>query len=83
MMSVFVLTLSDVIGLIFFALLALAFISLWIPRMWKQYRCKHDGSIGEDQACNAWCHKCGKNLGFIGTWQQRQQYHKEGSYEQD
>ena len=41
---------------------------LVISRMARQARCPHDGDVSETNACDAICGKCGKNLGFIGTW---------------
>lgn len=39
-----------------------------LPTMIRQARCKHDHAVRETSACDAICDKCGKNLGFIGTW---------------
>lgn len=44
---------------------------LSVPRAIRQMRCKH-GPVAETQACDAICIKCGKNLGFIGTWREKQ-----------
>lgn len=38
----------------------------------KQARCKHDGGVNETSACHAICRKCLKDLGFIGTWREKQ-----------
>ena len=57
------------------ALPAVAFLVIalaHIPRLRRQAHCSHDGGIGENSACDAICWKCGKNLGFIGTWREKQ-----------
>jgi hypothetical protein len=38
---------------------------------WRKSRCRHDQGINETQACDAICRRCGKNLGFIGSWRNR------------
>jgi hypothetical protein len=55
-----------ILGFIVVVAVALAF-----PTVIRQWRCKHDGSIYETQACDAICAHCGKNLGFIGTWRKK------------
>lgn len=71
MPQVFVWTLADVVVLSLFAILALWCVGVWsvfyVRDWWRQRNCKHDGPIGETQACDAICGKCGKNLGFIGN----------------
>ena len=71
MPQIFVWTFGDVVSLVLAGILAVAWliitVRLWIGRK----RCKHDGGIGETSACDAICHKCGKNLGFIGAWRKR------------
>jgi hypothetical protein len=42
-----------------------------LPRWLRQRRCKHE-RVNEDSACNAWCCACGKNIGFIGAWRDKQ-----------
>jgi hypothetical protein len=65
MTQVFVWTVGDVLQL---AVLVLGVMFFGLKHTVAQALCKHDGSIGETQACDAICHKCGKNLGFIGGW---------------
>lgn len=71
MPQVFVWTMADVIGLVLFAVVVLWGVGVWfvccVPEWWRQRQCKHDGAIGETQACDAICRQCGKNLGFIGN----------------
>ncbi len=70
---IFVWTVGDVLGL---GLLALVLLwGVWITNAtwWRESRCKHDGGVDETMACDAICRKCGKNLGFIGSWRERQQ----------
>ena len=64
----FIWTLTD---LIFLAIIGLCFLlgaAIKLYALWIQWRCKHDGGVGETMACDAICRQCGKNLGFIGTW---------------
>lgn len=68
---VFVVTLQDIIGLGLFAILFVVFGFMFIKTWIKQSLCKHNGSVGENMACEAICRKCGKNLGFIGSYKKR------------
>jgi hypothetical protein len=65
-MSVFI-TLGDIISFALAAIFGLILLVIYFLIWWAQWRCKHDGDFGETQACDAICHQCGKNLGFIGT----------------
>jgi len=64
----FIWTISDAIGLVVTVLLFLIAGLIWLESSIMQWRCKHDGNVSETSACAAICGKCGKNLGFIGTW---------------
>lgn len=65
-------TLAELVTLgIVFVVLFVVLLLLALPRAIKQWRCKHDGSIHETQACDAICSQCGANLGFIGSWRER------------
>jgi hypothetical protein len=69
-MPVFVVTLQDVIGLGLLGLIltAIAVYSLYV---WiKQTLCKHK-KVYEGIGLDAICSDCGKNLGFIGTWREK------------
>lgn len=68
---VFVVTLQDVIGLSLFAIFFLLIIGFSFVNWVKQTICKHDGGVGETMACHAICRKCGKDLGFIGSYKER------------
>lgn len=68
---IFVWTLGDVIGLVVLLLCGIVGLWLWLPMAFKQWRCKHDGDVRENRECDAFCAKCGKNLGFIGAWRKR------------
>lgn len=64
-----------------FALLLLIVVAamvVMLPTVRRQARCKHDGDVNETSACDAICRKCGKNLGFIGTWRAAALALKEG-----
>ena len=69
-MSLF-LNVGDLVGLVVFAIAAIFLLAAHTHRAIRQAFCKHAGSIGETQACEAICHQCGKNLGFIGTWRKK------------
>lgn len=63
-----VVTASEILGgLALVAAVILAFF-WWSIAAARKSRCRHDGGFGETEACDAICHKCGANLGFIGTW---------------
>lgn len=38
-----------------------------LKELFKQWRCKHTAGVSETMSCDAICKECGKNLGFIGT----------------
>lgn len=63
--------------LIEFGLFAVVVIAIMayviLPELIKQALCKHHSGIRETMACDAVCRKCGKNLGFIGTWRENNQ----------
>lgn len=69
--QIFVWTLSDIFGIaaavLIFGVLGIVSSATW----WRNVRCKHDGKVNETAACDAICRKCGKNLGFIGSWHGR------------
>ena len=61
-------TIGDLFGLIG-AVIVLAVIAVIAAiKSFREWRCKHDGYVTETTSCDAICGKCGKNLGFIGTW---------------
>lgn len=76
MTPVFVITLQDIIGIAIVAIIVLCFGTYTLIEFVKQSRCKHDAGVNETQACDAICRKCGKNLGFIGTWREKQKNEK-------
>jgi hypothetical protein len=65
---VFIWTISDAVTVFFIVLVVLAFAWSAISTSMRQSSCKHDGGMNETRACDAICRKCGKNLGFIGSW---------------
>ena len=67
----FILTISDVIGAVVVATIVLIWLLVVITEWLRQARCKHDCGVNETQACDAICRKCGKNMGFIGTWREK------------
>ena len=72
MRPVFVITVGDVFGISIFCIVVTVAIAIGLNTAWRQYRCKHNEGVNETQACDAICRKCGKNLGFVGTWRERQ-----------
>lgn len=58
------------IGLIVVAVIVVVYTLFSLPEWLRQRRCKHD-KVKEDGSCTAWCCACGKNLGFIGSWRER------------
>lgn len=54
------------LGLVLLAAVLIV-VLVWAFFTWlKQARCPHS-TYREDRSCQAWCQKCGKHLGFIGT----------------
>jgi hypothetical protein len=72
---VFVWTLDSVLFVVVMGLVGLLYLWVMVPLWWEQVRCKHDEGVTENQACDAFCRKCGKNLGFIGSLENRGQPH--------
>jgi hypothetical protein len=65
--QIFVVTLTDIIGVAILACVLL-FGGIILARIWiAQWLCRHDAGCHETRSCDAICNKCGKNLGFIGT----------------
>lgn len=54
------------VGLIIAAIFAPYAIRSW----WRTRRCHHERFF-ETSTCDAICTDCGKNLGFIGAWQEK------------
>lgn len=62
-----VVSIVELIGILLFVGAIFVWLSLTISDAVKQKMCDHDGGVNETQACDAICKLCGKNLGFIGT----------------
>jgi hypothetical protein len=73
----FIFTIGDIIGLAFLAVFVLWAIFIGISRAFSEWQCKHDGGVYETMACHAQCKKCGKDLGFIGTWREKNKLQKQ------
>ena len=69
---IFVWTIGDAVTAIVILLALLAWLCIWVPSALKEALCKHDGGVSETRSWDAICDQCGKNLGFIGTWQKEQ-----------
>jgi len=72
MQQVFVWTLGDVVGVSVVVVMVVVFGLVAMKQWIASARCKHDGGVNETMACDAICRKCGKNLGFIGQWREKQ-----------
>lgn len=72
MKSIFIWTFGDVLGLAFGVVVVVVVLFISLVSLVKHARCKHDGGVNENMECNAFCRKCGKNLGFIGTRHEKQ-----------
>lgn len=70
MTSVFVWTVGDVVAALLMACFFVVALIVFIVKTTRQTLCKHP-AVYETSACDAICKMCGKNLGFIGTWQKR------------
>jgi hypothetical protein len=62
-LKLFVAALAVLVMLIVFG--AVTYLNL--KELLKQRRCKHTAGVNETRSCAAICKGCGKNLGFIGT----------------
>lgn len=69
----FIWTISDAITLGLVSLVLVVVCGMNLLRIIQEGRCPHDGGVNETSACDAICRKCGKNLGFIGTWRKEHQ----------
>ena len=59
------------LALAVFALVLLAVLLTSVPGWIRRARCKHP-RVRETMRCHAICTTCGKELGFIGTWREKQ-----------
>ena len=73
MTPIFVVTLQDVIGLTLLGIMLLFWIGYYSKIAIKQALCKHNEGVNETRSCDAICRKCGKDLGFIGSWREQEQ----------
>lgn len=62
-----IVTLGEAFVLIITVIFVIAWSSAIIMDSIRKSACEHDGGVNETMACDAICRKCGKNLGFIGT----------------
>lgn len=66
----FIFTTETVITFVLVVLFILIKLYCSISDWWKYKDCKHE-KISETSACDAVCNNCNKNLGFIGSWRER------------
>ena len=59
--------LIDIISVIALLIMLVIYVPLVYSAHIRQKKCSHDGGVNETRACDAICKLCGKNLGFIGT----------------
>lgn len=72
MNPVFVITLGDVVSIVIGIIASVSIAAFFVREWWIQRFCNHDSGVNENQACHAICKGCGKDLGFIGTWREKQ-----------
>lgn len=68
-----VVTIGELAGLALALLAVVVMLALQLRRSWTQAKCPHDEGFNEDRSCTAWCHACGKNMGFIGDVRRNQE----------
>lgn len=68
----FIVTPSDVIRLTLGALILLGIILYYGYHAVRRALCPHT-RVFENGHCHAICRRCHKDLGFIGTWREKQQ----------
>lgn len=71
MHQIFVWTFGDVISFAVVFVVLVLFIAAGLKQLVLQLMCNHSFGVRESMACDAICKKCGKNLGFIGTWREK------------
>lgn len=59
------------VGAVVLAVVFIPFVVVGIKQARRQSRCSHD-RFYETGACDAICSNCGRNLGFIGAWRDKQ-----------
>ena len=74
----FVFTISTVVEIAVFVILAIWYVTIKAKDYLKQKRCKHE-EYYENRSCDATCKSCGKNLGFIGTLRDVRKHDKEST----
>lgn len=72
----FVVTPSDVIRLVVAAIVVTGIIGWYSYQYLRQALCKHL-RVFENGHCHAICRHCHKDLGFIGTWREKQTENEE------
>ena len=70
MSQIFVWTLRDVLFVAMLLSALLVVFCMWVTTAFREWRCPHTSGVNETSACDAICRRCGKNLGFIGTWRE-------------
>ena len=66
-----VVTVMEVVGIAIFLVMLGYVLYFGIKQYLRESRCKHDKGVRETHACHAICIECGKDLGFIGTWRDK------------
>ena len=68
--TMFVFNFQDVTALVIGGAMLLVLAWIYITNWWKARNCPHH-LVRETMACDAVCKNCNKNLGFIGTWREK------------
>lgn len=68
---IFIITPGDVLGFAALVVCLLFMAAVGVVRAVKRMLCRHD-RVRETRACDAVCMDCGENLGFIGTYREKQ-----------
>lgn len=67
-----IVTLLEAIFLVLFVIFIIAWTGATVMNSIRQSLCLHDEGVRETRACDAICVKCGKNLGFISSEENKQ-----------
>ena len=70
METVFVVTLGDAVGLGLLIVTCLLVLLGFLYAFIRQCMCTHPEYF-ENRSCHAICRRCGKDLGFLGTWREK------------
>ena len=70
----FIYSIETILTVLLIAVIILFYLFAGLRNWFKYRNCEHK-SVNETSACDAICKHCGKNLGFIGKWREKNKVH--------